>query len=428
MIPAFRPKTAARAVVGLLTLGVMLTPALVAGPGSAASSDPMYRKQTAPNVFYPTGASRSIKDLATFSTRHRGTDLQAPCGTTVRASNPGTAIVQTSTSWKGRYVVRVVSNTSGLVTGYAYLGRALVENGQIIQSGQPIGTVAPHPSTNQCRLYYTVRQNDAVLNPSLWLRIHVGSKPPVPRLFGGPGINLASFNFLGASHTTGGGKYATYPSRMRSAVAMVKARRFDVVGAQEFQNVQKAYFKRLTGSAYGIYNFVGPKREDSENAVIWNTATMEFVSASTYQIPYFNGNIRNVPAVLLRQKATGRTAYFLNVHNPADVRGPAARYRARAIAIERAKIIELRASGRPVFITGDFNDRQNAFCPLTAGKLMISPNSIPSMTCAYPAQSSIDWIFAAGQARFSSFLRDTTTQAKRISDHPVVQTTAHLQD
>ena len=32
------------------------------------------------------------------------------------------------------------------------------------------------------------------------------------------------------------------------------------------------------------------------------------------------------------------------------------------------------------------------------------------MTCVYPKPSSIDWIFAAGQVRFSSFGRDTYPQ------------------
>ena len=91
-------------------------------------------------------------------------------------------------------------------------------------------------------------------------------------------------------------------------------------------------------------------------------------------------------------------------------------------------MIDLRATGRPVFFTGDFNDRQKAFCPLTENKLSISPNSIPSMTCVYPKPSSIDWIFAAGQVRFTSFGRDTYPQRLRISDHPIVQARAHLQD
>ncbi len=210
----------------------------------------------------------------------------------------------------------------------------------------------------------------------------------------------------------------------------MNTRKLDVIGTQEFQEVQYDYFvnkgySKTFGAWY--WNPAG-KRRDTENAVIWRKSTMEFVSGTTFDIPYFSGNIRHVPAVLLREKSSGRTAYFLNVHNPANVRGNAAKYRARAIAIEKQKIIDLRATGRPVFITGDFNDRTAAFCPLTANKLSISPNSIPSMVCRYPKQTSIDWIFAAGQARFSYFSRDKTPQTAKISDHPVVIARTHLQN
>ena len=158
---------------------------------------------------------------------------------------------------------------------------------------------------------------------------------------------------------------------------------------------------------------------------------MELVESQTFSVPYFGGNLRAMPAVLLREKATGRTAWYLNVHNPASSkqRGDHAVWRAQAVAIERQKVVDLRATGRPVFLVGDFNDAEPAFCPLTAGKLMISPNSLPSDTCAFPAKGrSIDWIFAAGQVRFSYFLRDTTTRTSKITDHPIIQTRAHLQD
>ena len=104
--------------------------------------------------------------------------------------------------------------------------------------------------------------------------------------------------------------------------------KLDVVGTQEFQEttqfdywVAKGYNKTW-GSYY--WNPAG-KARDTENAIIWRKSKMEFVSGSTFDIPYFNGNTRHVPAVLLREKSTGRTAYFLNVHNPANVRGNAAR-------------------------------------------------------------------------------------------------------
>jgi endonuclease/exonuclease/phosphatase family metal-dependent hydrolase len=425
-----QPKTVVRALVGLVSIAVVAAPLLVAGAGTAGSSDPKLRKVTPPNVFFPLTGTKSVKDLKNYSARHRGTDIKAPCNATVWASHPGVAQVQTKAEWGNKSVVRVVSGRNGLVSQYAFLYRALVKDGQLVQSGQAVGTLAANPSTKHCALYFSVSGAGKPVNPSSWLNAMVGKTPPVSGMFNTRPINLASFNVLGASHTASGGRYATYPSRMVRAVSLMNARGLDVVGTQEFQERQFDYFvskgyDKTWGSYY--WNPAGKKR-DTENAVLWRKSTMEFVSGTTYDIPYFGGNIRHVPVVLLRQKSSGRTAYFLNVHNPADVRGNAAGWRAKAIQIERQKIIELRATGRPVFITGDFNDRQNAFCPLTADKLMISPNSLPSITCAYPKESSIDWIFAAGQTRFSYFLRDKTPQNGRISDHPLVIARAHLQN
>ena len=73
-------------------------------------------------------------------------------------------------------------------------------------------------------------------------------------------------------------------------------------------------------------------------------------------------------------------------------------------------MIDLRATGRPVFLTGDFNDRQKAFCPLTANKLSISPNSIPSIACAYPKQSS-DRLDLRGRTGAVLLLRAATRYA-----------------
>ncbi len=429
---ATRPKTLARAVVGLLSLGVLMTPLLVPTAGVARYQDPKYRKVTAPNVMYPVHGTRAVKDRNTYNRRtHRGTDIVAGCNAPVYATHPGIAQVSTSPAWDGRYVIRIFSDSSrSLVTGYAFLSRALVADGQIVQSGQQIGLNGRSPRSHRCELYFTVYRSGVVANASMWLNHYVGLQPRVGHLFDDPGFMVASFNMLGASHTKNNARYNTYPSRLNRAVWMMDGRHLDVVGTQEFQEIQYDYFvRRGYEKTWGTY-YWDPEgnRRDTENAIIWRKSTMEFVSGETIDIPYFHGNTRHVPVVLLREKATGRTAYFMNVHNPADVRGNAARYRAQAIAIEKQKMIDLRATGRPVFLTGDFNDRQAAFCPITADKLAISPNSVPSMSCAYPKPSSIDWIFAAGQARFSLFNRDSYPQRHRISDHPIVEARAHLQD
>jgi endonuclease/exonuclease/phosphatase family metal-dependent hydrolase len=415
-----------RGLVGVLALAIVLVPTFTASSSQAGTSDPKYRKVTAPNVFYPVSGSRAVKDLRSFKPRHQFTDIKAACGAGVKATHPGTAAVWGT---PGNMTVRI-SSASGMVTTYSsYLSAAWVTTGQIIQSGQYIGTVGRHPRSKVCDLYFSVWQRGKAVNPTTWLNWYVGRTPPVGNLFDVPGINVASFNVLGASHTRSGGRFATAAQRTPRALALINSYNLDVVGLQEFQDEQKAQFMSLSGDTFGIFHWRGRPDGpgDTDNSIIWRNSTMELVSTDTFDIPYFGGNTRHVPIVLLKQKSTGRTAYFMNVHNPADVQGPAQQWRNQAIAIERAKMIELRATGRPVFLTGDFNDRQNAFCPITAGKLAISPNSVPSTGCVYPG-FSIDWIFVAGQARFSSFVRDTKPQSSNISDHPIVVTRAHLQN
>jgi endonuclease/exonuclease/phosphatase family metal-dependent hydrolase len=431
---AQRPTTMVRALVGLLSIAVVLSPVLMAEAGNAKkrpkSQNVKFRKVSAPNVFFPITGTKAVKDKKTFRNNHPGTDIQAPCGATIWASHPGVAQVVTNAAWGGKVLVRVVSGRNGLVTQYGFLTRALVAHGQIIQSGQAIGVLGANPSSKACALYFSVAGNGRAVNPTSWLNAMVGKTPPVSGMFNTRAIYLASFNVLGASHTASGQRYSTYPSRLVRAMSLLNSRALDVVGTQEFQEIQYDYFvDKGYDKTWGAYYWDPEgKRRDTENAIIWRKATMEFVEGSTFDIPYFGGNIRHVPAVLLRQKSSGRTAWFLNVHNPANVKGNAAGWRAKAIQIEKNKMIELRRTGRPVFLTGDFNDRQAAFCPLTADKLSISPNSIPSMGCAYPKQTSIDWIFAAGQTRFSFFSRDTYPQSAKISDHPIVIARAHLQN
>ena len=53
------------------------------------------------------------------------------------------------------------------------------------------------------------------------------------------------------------------------------------------------------------------------------------------------GNVKQMPVVHLREKATGRTFYVINVHNPASIAkygGDHSRWRAKAIAIEDARL------------------------------------------------------------------------------------------
>ena len=58
------------------------------------------------------------------------------------------------------------------------------------------------------------------------------------------------------------------------------------------------------------------------NTIAWQRSTWQLVEARTIQIPYFHGNLIRMPYVLLRNRLTGREAWFYNSHNPADAHGP----------------------------------------------------------------------------------------------------------
>jgi endonuclease/exonuclease/phosphatase family metal-dependent hydrolase len=423
-------KTLVGGLTGALVTSILSAPLLL--PASAqAMLAPQDRTVSAPNVFFPVQGKRA-HDLNTAG-RRPGTEIKGACNAPVRAATPGTAIVSSSKN-SGPHLVAVVTTQGRLTTYYGYMSAATVTNGQIVQAGQQIGRVGRLGMARFCSLYFAVKGNNGeTVDPSKWLYRKVGRPMNTLSMFGNWGFVVASLNTLGASHTRNSSRYATYAVRTPKQVALLtNTYHVDVAGLQEFQSPQRTSFLAAARGIYGIYPDDTTLASTSgygltENSIVWNNATMEFISGELIEIPYFTG-MRKMPVVLLRQRATGRTAYFMNVHNPASGvgYGNQAANRAQAIAIERAKIISLRATGRPVFLTGDFNDRTAAFCPLTAGMLTITPDSIPSMTCAPPASLGIDWIYTAGPARFSRYARDWKPKDLRLTDHPIVWTRAYM--
>jgi hypothetical protein len=420
-----------RTVSSTLALGVLATTALTALSGSTVdlvatrTTTVEQRVSDAPNVFFPV-VSKYAKDLRTYG-RRPGTEIQAPCGAAVRAATAGTALVSASRT-SGPNLVRVVTSKGKLVSYYGYMNRATVTSGQVVAAGQQVGNVGHLGIAKHCALYFSVTNGTSgviKLNPSTWLNNYVGKPLPQSSLFDNNGFTLASFNSLGAVHTPTA-RYPGYAARTPKQVTMLNGYGVDVVGMQEFEPKQRDLFLATAGSTYGIWP--QPDAPRTDNSLLWRNSTMEFISGTTMGIPYFQGRTAQVPVVLLRQRATGREAYFINVHNPASIAkyGDQSRFRAQAIAVEKAKIVALRRTGLPVFVTGDFNDREKAFCPLTAGKLMISANSIPSMTCALPRTLWIDWVFAAGPARFTSWVKDMKPRTLAISDHPIIVTHAYI--
>ncbi|WP_121255282.1 endonuclease/exonuclease/phosphatase family protein [Nocardioides ferulae] len=260
--------------------------------------------------------------------------------------------------------------------------------------------------------------------------------PPQPVV---PGVDLepilptsfrvSSYNVLGASHTTKGGRHAKFTdgvTRMGWAVQLLTGAGISVAGFQEFQPSQHAAFAR---QAPGWSVFPGPAmgHQALANAIVWREDVWELVDPNTIQIPYFGGRERPMPYVLLRHRETGQTVWFANFHNPADAHGPAQRWRDAAVGRQIALANQLSADGTPVIFTGDFNDREEFFCPMTANTSMRSASGGSVSPCVPARPVKVDWIMGSAPVSFSGYVATEEGLAGRTSDHPFMYAEALVQ-
>lgn len=233
----------------------------------------------------------------------------------------------------------------------------------------------------------------------------------------------ATLNLLGDSHTRKGGNKArmgTGAARMAGAVNMLRSQDVDVVALQEFEQVQKGAFARITGAAWSV--FTGSER--GRDSVAYRNDVWSFVSGGTRQMPYFRGQQIPMPYVLLEHRETGRQVYFISMHNPVSNarRGNNQHWRNVATSIQINLVRELSADGTPVLLMGDFNERQEAFCKV-AGSGMLAANGGVGSPCQPPPGAGIDWIFGTGNLTFSDYARIDGGAMNRITDHPLIVST-----
>lgn len=245
-------------------------------------------------------------------------------------------------------------------------------------------------------------------------------------------FRVATFNVLGASHTTAGGnKRGWLPAsvRMGYAVSTLGTYDVDVVGLQEFESSQYQAFAARTGGAWGVYPGLSGDPRAVRNSIAWRNDTWELVQGSTFQIPYFHGSRVPTPLVLLKNIETGREVYFINVHNPATTGrwGNNERWRDAATSIEVSLITQLHTAGYPVVLTGDFNEREEVFCRITGSTTMRAANggSVGS-PCVPPGNLNVDWVFGSPEIEFTDFLATKAGVIPRATDHPLVVADASL--
>ena len=248
-------------------------------------------------------------------------------------------------------------------------------------------------------------------------------------------FRVATFNVLGFSHTTHGERGRTGGrARMNYTVELLDRHAVDVVGFQELQAPQVQRLRLLTGDDWGLYPEFQLRERDSENSIGWRRSEFKLVHATTVNTPYFDGNPRAMPIVLLRHRASGMLTYFSNFHNPADTprfgrQGP---WRLEASRIQIALHWQLYKRGIPRIMTGDMNERKEYFCRVTRNGTPLQaarPGSVRGAdgVCRPGRPPFVDWIFGSKWADFHNYFEANGELVKMTSDHPMIMSDVTVQ-
>jgi endonuclease/exonuclease/phosphatase family metal-dependent hydrolase len=240
---------------------------------------------------------------------------------------------------------------------------------------------------------------------------------------------VATFNVLGNSHTAPGGNSRNHidgRTRMRWTVKSLTNHAVDIAGLQEFEPVQETAFTELTAGTWSHFPYSGGQA-GSPNVVAWRSDLWSAVATYRLPVPYFHGHPIGMPYVLLEDSA-GDRVWVISVHNPADTRGPAKRWRAAAVRAEAHLVARLHASGTPVILTGDMNDRTPFFCTVTAMAPVHAANGgTTGLSCQPPNPMEIDWIVGTSDVTFDSYTSTRRSPINRASDHRMVYADISLQ-
>lgn len=110
-----------------------------------------------------------------WSSWHTGTDFSVPCGTSVLAATRGTVEIDTTQSWAGTWLVKVVTGSNSVATWYAHMQKLDVHAGQTIGAGQQLGEAGARGNATGCHLHFEVHLHNGSIygpdnvNPSQWL-------------------------------------------------------------------------------------------------------------------------------------------------------------------------------------------------------------------------------------------------------------------
>ena len=238
-----------------------------------------------------------------------------------------------------------------------YTEDGLMQHLNDMSQGDDPGAGCASPDTpGPDHIYATPKQNVTAagwtIMPNTGLVAQSSDHVPVyatmtfPSAGAGSEFNIATFNVLGKSHSSG-----DYKARMDRSINVLDQNNVDIIGFQEFQPDQRTYFKQKVGSTYELYE---PTPRKGDNSIGWNKTKFALIDKGVMPgLVYFNGGKLYAPWVKLQDNRTSQQFYVLNTHDPA---GPTyAKERFDDANEHHRYVTELKKQGLPIFFTGDFN-------------------------------------------------------------------------
>jgi murein DD-endopeptidase MepM/ murein hydrolase activator NlpD len=110
-----------------------------------------------------------------WSRWHTGTDFSVPCGTPVLAATSGAVESDTSQSWAGTWLIKVITGPRSVATWYAHMQQLDVHDGQKVVAGKQLGQAGDRGNTTGCHLHFEVHLHNGTIygpdnvDPSQWL-------------------------------------------------------------------------------------------------------------------------------------------------------------------------------------------------------------------------------------------------------------------
>ncbi|GAB3772538.1 hypothetical protein GCM10027600_32490 [Nocardioides ginsengisegetis] len=245
--------------------------------------------------------------------------------------------------------------------------------------------------------------------------------PPPPPTPGTPfTFQVGTLNVLGSQHTAGPGGYGPGTSRAGMLAGAIVNRGVDLVGMQEMQDDQLAVFRnQLPG--YGIWPGTALGNNGVRLQIAYSYAMFELVDTGSITT-VFDHQMRPIPYVLLRNRATGGEFYVVDIHN--SPQGLEAE-RDSATGAEISLLNTLRATGKPVFVVGDTNEHTEFMCKVAAATGFVGYNGAHYDGGCYAGtgQIKIDWIMGGNGITFSSPVVDYGAPIPAGTDHAFVHGT-----